>query len=88
MIHCSFITLSKNTEKTNWNLLVLFAVSPFFALNILIIWYERKQKTGRHKLLPAWSMSAKMAANGIRTHARTKQIMRCAYALMLAFRVM
>jgi len=32
-----------------------------------------KRKTERHKLLLAPGMSAKMAANGIRTYAHTKQ---------------
>jgi len=32
-----------------------------------------KEKTERHELLSAWDMSAKLAANGIRTHARTNQ---------------
>jgi len=30
---------------------------------------NEKNKTESHKLLSAWGMSAKMAANGIRTHA-------------------
>jgi len=36
-----------------------------------------KRKAERHKLLSAWDMSAKMVANGIRSHARTNQ--RCTH---------
>jgi len=39
----------------------------------IIIYYKGKEKTERHKLLSARGRSAKMAANGIRTHTRTNQ---------------
>jgi len=40
---------------------------------------NRKTKAERHKLISARDMSAKMAANGIGTHARTNQSHTLAY---------